>query len=473
MNFLYIWPNLPALSVLVLAVLSMAFMSLAREPLHKALRSLSDGISGGLIQLADSARKWAITMQERDRKILLEAGVATATRKLQEEFGRVETSYSKHLKDYPGLQRQLGDQIAKLESDYSECGQVTPEAPGWNEAVASIAAVQSSSGDRVVEKVLGEIHKSAIEGEKRALRELRQTTAQRHKILSGLVPTCKQIGKIMSDLSGKVNAVIETTERIDQYMSEFNKVSAGDQDSIDMLIARANKLFIFSVIIIAIAGSGAFVNFQLIALPVSELVPAATRVLGVPVSDFAAMIIICLEVVCGIFLMEAVGITNIIPQIGNMTSGRRRLVMYVSLIFLFLFACAEASLGILRETLAETRNIVAQTLAGSGAVAPGGTSLYTTIGQATLGFLLPWVIAMVAMPLEVLIESSQHIASRMLALIVLLISQLARAVAYLVDYVAQIIIHLYDAWIVIPLQLRNLLSQHLGNGATKGQVENL
>lgn len=466
MNALYIWPNVPVLSVIALLVFSMAFMFLAREPLHKALHSLCDAVSGGLNQVADSARKMAIAMRERDRKILLEAGVATATRKLQEEFSRVETSYSRHLQDYPGLQRQLGDQIARLEADYSECGQVTPAAPGWNEAVASIASVQGTSGDRVVEKVLGEIHKSAVEGEKRALRELRQTTATRHKILSGLVPVSKHIGKLLSEMSGKVEKILETTERIDQYMSEFNKVNRGDQDSIDMLVARANKLFIFSVIIIAIAGSGAFVNFQLIALPVSELVPAATRVLGMPISDFAAMIIICLEVVCGIFLMEAVGITNIIPQIGNMTSGRRRLVMYVSLTFLFLFACAEASLGILRETLAETSTLVEQTLAGSKAVS-GGASLYTTIGQATLGFLLPWVIAMVAMPLEVLIESSQHIASRLLALIIMLVSQLARAIAYLVEYVAQIIVHLYDAYIVIPLQIKNYIAQHMGESTRK------
>ena len=465
MNALYIWPNVPALSVLALVVITMAFMFLARDPLHNALRSLSDAISGGLNNLADAAKKLSEAMRERDRKILLEAGVATATRKLQEEFGRVETSYSRHLKDYPGLQRQLGDQIVKLEADYSECGQVTPVAPGWNEAVATIANVMGSSGDRVVEKVLGEIHKSAVDGEKRALRDLRQTTSERHKILSGVVPICKKITKLMADMSGKVNSVIETTDRIDKYMTEFNKVSKGNKESIDMLVARANKLFIFSVLIIAIAGSGAFVNFQLIALPVSELVPASTRVLGIPVSQFAAMIIICLEVVCGIFLMESLGITNIIPQIGNMTSGRRRLIMYVSLMFLFLFACAEASLGILRETLAMKNAAVAQSLAGGSTAGVGESSIYTIIGQATLGFLLPWVIAMVAMPLEVLIESTQHIVSKLLALIVMLVAQLARAVAYLVEYAIQIVLHLYDAYIVIPLQIKNMVT-HGGNAKT-------
>ena len=445
MESLYIWPSVPILSVLAIAVLSMAFMFLAREPLHKALHSLSDGISGGLQKLSEQAGHLSATIKERDRKILLESGVAIAARKLNDEFARVETSYARHLMDYPGLQRRLDDQISKIEADYSECGQVTPVAPGWNDAVATIAKVQGSSGDRVVEKVLTEIHKSAVDGEKRALAELRNTTSQRHKILSGLVPVWKNVGKMLEEMSDRVQHVLETTERIDQYMTEFQKTSRGDQESIDTLVARANKLFIFSVIIITIAGFGAFVNFQLIALPVSELVPASSRVFGIPVSDFSAMIIICLEVVCGIFLMESLGITNIIPQIGNMTRGKRRLIMYVSLIFLFLFACAESSLGILREVLAETRTAVTQTLAGGNANVGSGTSEFTTIGQATLGFLLPWVIAMVAMPLEVLIESSQHIGSRVVALLVMLFGQFARLLGYVVEY------------IVIPLQIRNLL----------------
>jgi hypothetical protein len=462
MESLYIWPSVPILSMLALVVLSMAFMFLAREPLHKALHSLSDGVSGGLRKLSKQADQMAATIKERDRKILLESGVATAARKVHEEFGRVETSYSKHLLDYPGLQRRLDDQISKLEADYNECGQVTPTAPGWDDAVAAIAKVQGTSGDRVVEKVLGEIHKSAVDGEKRALSELRNTTSQRHKILAGMVPIWKGVSKLLEEMSGRVEHVLETTERIDQYMAEFQKTNRGDQESIDTLVARANKLFIFSVIIITIAGFGAFVNFQLIALPVSELVPASTRVLGIPVSDFSAMIIICLEVVCGIFLMESLGITNIIPQIGNMTRGRRRLVMYVSLVFLFLFACAESSLGILREVLAETRTAVTQTLAGGNANVATGTSQFTTIGQATLGFLLPWVIAMVAMPLEVLIESSQHIVSRLMALLVTLFAQLSRLLGYLVEYSIQILIHLYDAWIIVPLQIKNLLS-HQGD----------
>lgn len=456
MESLYIWKDMPALSMTVLIIGSMVFLYLAREPFHRALNSLAEGVAGGFKQISDWTARVAAQMKERDRKILLESGVASAERKLADEFSRVEMSYSKHLADYPGLQRRLDDHISKLEADYKECGQVTPQAPGWNDAVTSIAKVKGSSGDRVIEKMLGEIHKSAIEGEKRALAELRNTTSKRHKILSSMAPVWRRISKQLKEMGERVSQVLETSNRIDKYMSEFQKVNKGTEESIDMLASRVNKMFIFSLLIIVIAGFGAFVNFQLIALPVSELVPSGTRVLGMPVSDFSAMVIICLEIVCGIFLMESLGITNIIPQVGLMTRGKRRLILYVSLIFLFLFACAEASLGILREVLAEARASTTQALAGGAATAAEG-SKYTVIGQATLGFLLPWVLAMVAMPLEVFIESSQHIFSKLIGALVTLFGFICKAIAYLIDYLIRIVIHLYDAYIIVPLQIGNMI----------------
>lgn len=458
MEALYIWPEMPGVSIVVAIVVSMLFLALARTPIHKAFESLSDGTSGGLKKVGEWAKQLADKMRARDRKVLLESGIADAEQKLHEEFIRVESSYGKHLADFPALQRRLDDSISKIEGDFKECGQATPKAPGWNDAVASIAKLQGSSGDRVIEKMLSEIHKSAVEGEKHALAELRNTTSKRHKILSGMAPVWKNVHKLLKDMGDKVSLVLETSKRIDKYMQQFEKVRKGDEDSIDMLSSRANKLFIFSVIIIVIAVFGAFVNFNLIALPMSELVPAGSRVLGMPVSEFSAMVIICLEVMCGIFLMEALGFTNIIPQIALMTRGHRRIIMYASLIFLFLFALAEASLGILREVLAEARSSVNQALAGANATsAEGGGSQFTVIGQATLGFLLPWVLAMVAMPLELLIETSQHIFYKLLIMLVTFFGYLCKILGHLIEYLIKIVIHLYDAYIIIPVQINNMI----------------
>jgi hypothetical protein len=308
--------------------------------------------------------------------------------------------------------------------------------------------------------MLSEIHKSAVEGEKRALSELRTESAKRHKILSKMAPAWKRVLKIMDKVNKRVGMVLETTSRIDKYMEHYEKIREGGKDSIEMLSARATKLFIFSLIIITIAVFGAFINFQLIALPMAELVPSGTRLAGIPVSEVSAMVIVALELVIGIFLLEAIGITNIFPQIAGMTRNKRLILLYGSVFGLLFLASVEASLAVLREALAETKTSVDAALAGeTGTAISDKSSQIAVIGQATLGFVLPWILAMVAVPLEMFIEASQHVFSKFLTVLVRFFGHIASILGYIVEYIIKIVVHLYDAYIIIPMQIAQMFRQ--------------
>ena len=264
----------------------------------------------------------------------------------------------------------------------------------------------------------------------------------------------------MNVVNSKVSLVLETTGKIEKYMQEYDSVRNGGADSIDMLSSKAMKLFIFSMLVIVVAGFGAFINFQLIALPMSELVPAGTRVLGLQVSDVSALVIVTLEVVLGIFLMEALGITGIFPQIAGMTLGKRRILLYASLLGLFFLASVEAALAVLREHIAETNAATTQALANKEVTSTStDNSQITVIGQATLGFVLPWILAMVAVPLEMLIESSQHVLSKLLILLTTLLGYLIGMLGHLMNTLMKAITHLYDAYIIIPTQIGNLIKR--------------
>ncbi|MDH5388701.1 MAG: hypothetical protein OEY06_09645 [Gammaproteobacteria bacterium] len=458
MSNLYIWPEMPFLSIATLVAASMVFLYLARTPLHMALQSLDDGIAGGLNKISTWINSLVEKMREKSKKVLLESSIADSEQKIAQEFKRVEASYTKHLADYPALHLKLDENIAIIDADFKECGQAVPEAPGWNDAVTAIAGITgTASGDRVIEKMLKELHKSAIDGEKLALAEMRKTASQRHKILSGLAPIWNKILKAMAVVDTKISLVLETTSKIEKYMKEYESVRNGGADSIDMLSSKATKLFIFSTLVIVIAGFGAFINFNLIALPMSELVPAGTRVLGLQVSDVSALVIVMLEVVLGIFLMEALGITNIFPQIATMTLSKRRILLYAALLGLFFLASVEAALAILRDHIAETNAATTQALAGKTATtATAEGSQITIIGQATLGFVLPWILAMVAVPLEMLIESSQHVLNKLLILVIVLVGYLIAMIAHLISTVMKTFIHLYDAYIIIPTKIGEL-----------------
>lgn len=143
------------------------------------------------------------------------------------------------------------------------------------------------------------------------------------------------------------------------------------------------------------------------------------------------------------------------------------MILFASLFFLFLLAVVEASLGILREALAESDALQKQALAG---VAPTGlsssTSHFTVIGQAGLGFILPWILSMVAIPLEMLIETSQHVFYKLLILLVNMFGYLCNMIGYLIEYSIKILIHLYDAYIIVPAQIGNAI----GGGKSKTRM---
>jgi len=459
MNNFYFLPEMPGVSIAVWIVASMVFLFLAREPVHKMINAFSDATAGGLRKLAEWTKNAAQAMREKDRKVLLESGVAKIQGEILQEFSKIDMANTKSLAGYPKLQLRLDDNISQIERDYKECGQVTPEAPGWSEVIESIGRAQGSTSDRIIENMLSEIHKSAVDGEKKALSEFRDVAAKRHKILGSMAPVWKRVEKLGKEINSQVEKVMENGRNIEKYMARYEKISAAEPESIDMLSSKVTKPFIISLIVICVGLVGAFINFNLIALPMSELVPAGVRVAGMAVSEVSALVIVALELVLGIFMFEAIGVTHTFPQISNMTRGKRKIILFGCLFGLLFLSSVEASLAILRENLAAAKSALDISLAGESAtVTDNINSQITLIGQALLGFVLPWILAVIAIPLEMFIEASQHAFAKIYTILITLLCHLANAIAYLIEGFFKILAHLFDIYIIIPVQIANLFT---------------
>lgn len=459
MNNFYFLPEMPGVSIAVWIVASMVFLFLAREPVHKMINAFSDATAGGLRKLAEWTKNAAQAMREKDRKVLLESGVAKIQGEILQEFSKIDMANTKSLAGYPKLQLRLDDNISQIERDYKECGQVTPEAPGWSEVIESIGRAQGSTSDRIIENMLSEIHKSAVDGEKKALSEFRDVAAKRHKILGSMAPVWKRVEKLGKEINSQVEKVMENGRNIEKYMARYEKISAAEPESIDMLSSKVTKLFIISLIVICVGLVGAFINFNLIALPMSELVPAGVRVAGMAVSEVSALVIVALELVLGIFMFEAIGVTHTFPQISNMTRGKRKIILFGCLFGLLFLSSVEASLAILRENLAAAKSALDISLAGESAtVTDNINSQITLIGQALMGFVLPWILAVIAIPLEMFIEASQHAFAKIYTILITLLCHLANAIAYLIEGFFKILAHLFDIYIIIPVQIANLFT---------------
>jgi hypothetical protein len=470
MTSLYFWPESPGWSLLVLFALSQVLFYAARVPVHRALRKVGAALGGALRIAARWLRSASDELHRRNREVLLEAGRTEAEAKLEREFTRLATTFTTELKEYPALHKRLDESVRKVEEDLKASALTPPEAPGWPEAVQAMAALPKA-GDRTVQKVLDEIHRSAVASEKKALAEYRDATARRHKVLAQIAPVWKAIKGLLEQVQRAVTGTLASAGRIDGYMERYEKIRRGEDAVERGLAAGSLNLFIISAFVVAVAGFGGLVNFQLIARPMSELVAGGGYVFGLPISKIAALVIVLMEVAAGIFVMETLGITHLFPKLSGLPASRRRVIFGVALIGLLLLALIEASLAILREQLLEADKAMSLSLSIAGEAAATRApveapllSRIPMIGQAVLGFILPWILAMIAVPLEMLVESGRHVVGRGLGLLLRGLGALLRICAHLVRYLAAALAHVFDIYIVIPLQVERLVR------GSRGQV---
>lgn len=455
------YANNPIAFILGVWVISQVILYAARVPVHRALRALGTGLGGAFRLIARLCRGSAEKMRKRNEELLLESGQANTERKIERELVRVSDSFVRELKVYPEIHQKLDQAATQMTSDLEASASTPPKPPGWPNAVQAVTNIPDV-GDPQSRKVLSEIKNMAVNAEKKAMKEYRDATAKRHRILSSMAQPLKTVKAGLTTTHKAVTEAVSSASRIDGYMDTYEKIRCGDPATARSLASDHLSSFVISLVVTMVAAGGAFVNFHLIALPMSELVPAGARVAGTPIATIAALVIVLMEAAAGIFVMEALGITELMPRIARLSTSRRRLILGVALTGLFLLAAIESSLAILREHIVEAELTLKASLAGDAAMAKPVMSSIPVIGQAVLGFILPWILAMVALPLEMFIHSGRHVAARATASVTDGLGSAARLISWGFRQSSTLMIALFDVFIILPLQAERLIRRRQG-----------
>jgi hypothetical protein len=472
MDSIYLWPDNAALSLLVIFALSMVFLWAAREPMLQVLGGLGKNLETGFRSIARWCASSAEALQARSRETLLASAELDLHGKVERELNRIDAAFSEKVGQYSTLNRRLDDLLQHLDTDYKKCGDSSPEVPGWAGAVEAVANIPTAM-DPNVKKVLEGIQGSMRDAEKKALKTYREDTSKRHKILNGMRPDWKNVRGLMSRMQDCVAKALETTSKIDRYVDEYAKVVKERESGTRIAVYSAFKPFFISLVVLGVALGGAFINFQLIALPMSELVPAGARIGSLPVSTVSALVIVLMEVAVGIFLMDMLGITDLFPKLANISTSRRRLILFLSVGGLFFLASVESSLAILREQIVEADAALKLSLAGaeSTVVARAADSSIPVIGQAVLGFVLPWILAMVAIPLEMLLDSGRHVLAQLAVLVLHAVGNAVHVLAHVARYLTSAIPSVYDVYVAIPLRIERMVRSRSGDDLDHDMVD--
>lgn len=451
----------PVLAVAI-AILLMSGLYFGRNTAHALISNIFGALYRMLRLMSASVRQSEHNLAERNREVLLEQGRRQTEADLDKEFRRINRFVERELGQYPAVQRRISEQVTQIDEDYRRSDEVPPPQPDWLKAVEAVAKLcQRNNGDGISAKVLQEIHKESVEQQEAVLDAYRDSVRERHEKLDTMKRYWRELSHSIGEVGRSIESLVARSANIDQQMERYEQISAGADRAERMLKASALTQFVISAIVVGIAAGGAFINFHLIALPMSETVSTAGRIGGMRVSDIAGLFVILLEASFGLMLMESLHITHLFPAMRSMDDKVLRRMAWIFFVFLLAFACVEAALAFMRDEIATDNAALRQSLAGDAAVmqSTAVTSWIPMVGQMIMGFVLPFALAFVAIPLESLLHSARIVGGDLSSLGLRTVAGGLRLLAGGLHRAGDATIRLYDLLIVPFLWLEAMFAR--------------
>ena len=223
-----------------------------------------------------------------------------------------------------------------------------------------------------------------------------------------MMPDWRLIQQTLGNVTRTVESVLERAAGIDRHMKQYEDIVKGEDRAVSILSSSSLVHFFVSALVLAVAAAGSAINFTLIARPMAEMVGGTNFIGQFRTADIAALVIIMVEISMGLFLMESLRITRLFPVIGALPDKVRTRMIWVSFAILALMASIEAGLAYMREILLQDELATSALLRGGAddiASVVNPHLWITTAAQMGMGFILPFALTFVAIPLETFVHS--------------------------------------------------------------------
>jgi hypothetical protein len=450
----------PAVSAGILVILLVAALYFARGTAHQAIQAAAGALARGLRVASHSVIRAQEHLAARNREVLLAAGREAKERMVEREFARVADTVRKDLAGYPDMHRRLSEAIQRIEEDQEKAAEVPPEAPGWAHAVKVVANLDARNAGA---EILSDIHKSMVKAHAEAMDGYRKASSERHALLRRMMPDCRLIRETLGRVNKSVESVIGRSLAIDRHMEEYEAIVRGEDRALSVLSSSSIVYFFVSALVLAVATAGTAVNFTLIARPMAEMVGGTNFIGAYRTADIAALVVIMVEISMGLFLMESLRITRLFPVIGALADKIRVRMVIVTFLILLLMASIEAGLAYMREVLLLDEMATNALLRGDNSASIVNAHLWiTTAAQMGMGFVLPFALVFVAIPLETFVHSLRTVVGLAGIAMLQALALVLRLMGNGCRHLGALACRVYDLALFVPLWIETRM--RVGNG---------
>lgn len=461
----------PAVSATLWIVLVVGALYLIRATAHKTIHAAAHALHSGFRVASRAVARSERNLAARNREVLLAHGREAKERIIEREFDRINETVRKDLANYSSLHRKLSESIDRIEKDHQEAVDVPPDPPGWVKAVKAVAEMDAKDGRAHIGSILSDIHKSLLKAHKEAMAAYHTASAKRHQLLRHMRPEWRTIQQKLAAVGKSVDSLLGRSVTIDRHMQEYEDIVHARDRAVAVLSSSSLVNFFVSAFVLAVAIGGATINFSLIARPMAEMVGGTNLVGGFRTADIAALVIIMVEISMGLFLMESLRITRLFPVIGALPDKTRVRMVWITFTILFLLASVEAGLAYMREVLLQDELATSAILRGdTGATAAGEFMWITTAAQMGMGFVLPFALTFVAIPLETFVHSLRTVVGLAGLATLRALSLVLRLLGNVFMYLGTLLKQVYDLPLFVPLWLEERMSRTSNDKAMLGRV---
>lgn len=448
--------------VILLGVVALYLM---REPAHAAILSLARVLHGAFRLGAMSMNRAERRLAARNHEVLLSSGREKTEHIIEREFERMEKHITKDLGDSPALQRRMNEQISRIEEDHQRSTDVPPAPPGWTEAVDAVANIPSK-GDPMVANILDKIHDSLAEALEKVRTDYRDATKGRHVYLKNMRPAWRELQQSVTAMDKDMVTLLKRAKDIDRHMDRYEDIIKKTDRAAQTLSSSSLVDFFTSGLVLLIACAGAAINFNLIARPMAEMVGGTNMIGTFKVADIAAMVIILVESSMGLFLMESMRFTRLFPAIHALPDKMRVRMIWVSFSILMGLALVEVGLAYMRDILLQDELATSAMLREGGNALSGATEFQwiTTGAQMGIGFILPFALAFVAIPLETFAASFRNVLGLVGGGVLRMTSMLMRILGSIIRHFGNVLVDVYDIIIFPAIWIERRIIKPATNG---------
>lgn len=438
---------------IIVAVIILMF--LARPYMHKFLRSI---FMGGA-QFLDKLALWFASAGERAYERYCETAAAHMAEehevKMRNHQTRITRRVERHDTEIIGIVDKLEMSSQAIDGNVEALREVNLPKTTVEAVHAALADATDNRGGNKVSKTVGEV-KRAVSLQVQTIRPLLTSIKANLKPMELSLAALRETSNEFGRLADQVN---KDMERFEAIVISDNRVDVAQKQSIVIP-------WVLALLVMVVALSGVFLNFFLIERPMAEIVGDGVRVGGLSLPAAAALVVIFLEAVAGIVLMDAAGLTRL-TVIQN-TAGRvRKILLFSAIGFLAAFSAFEALLAIQRDVIISAEACVEAFAAGLECEeAKDGLSL-TMLAQVLLAVLIPWLLAIAAIPLETLVQNFIFILRIVLHQVLMLLSALSKTLSMALKAFGVFLLRLYDLLIFLPLAIERMVRAILKKGQTQ------